>query len=181
MAEFVNYFRGTARPYAASRPAYPAEIWDLLAHEARLAPSSVVLDLGCGPGTAALSLAGRVAWVTAVDADLDMLAEGRKAAAHAGITNVEWVHALAEDFPGGPGRYQLVVIASAFQWMDGDVVARNCHEMLAPGGVLAVLGSDGPARSEQVIAASPFGTVQRWQPSGRWGNRRAGEIMIARR
>lgn len=181
MGKFVNHFRGTARFYAASRPAYPEEVWDLLAREARLGPSSVVLDLGCGPGTAALSLARRVGSVTAVDPDVDMLAEGRKAASSAGIANVRWVQATAEGFDDEPGRYQLIVIASAFHWMDRAVVAKKCHDLLVPGGLLAVLGNGEPARPEQVIRDSPFGAVRRVEPSGRWGIRSNVEVITARR
>jgi SAM-dependent methyltransferase len=137
----VGHFGGTARFYANYRPSYPEEVWDLLGREASLTGSSSVLDLGCGPGTAALSLADRVGSVTAVDPDLEMLVEGQRTAALAGIDNVRWVHETAEDFEGEPGDYRLVVIASAFHWMDRRTVAANCHAALEPAGVLAVLGN----------------------------------------
>lgn len=161
----MNHFAGTARFYAACRPSYPAAVWDLLGREAGLDPSSHVLDLGCGPGTAALALARRVSAVTAVDADGDMLDEGRRAAAAAGVGNVRWVRALAEEFTDRRGRYQLIVIASAFHWMDRPVVARNCHTLLAPGGVLALLGNPTPLlqiRERDSVGAAIAEVQDRW-------------------
>lgn len=162
----VGHFGGTARFYARYRPSYPEVVWDLLSREARLTKSSSVLDLGCGPGTAALSLADRVASVTAVDPDLDMLREGQKAAALAGIDNVRWVHAAAEAFEAEPGRYQLVVIASAFHWMDRRTVAAKCHAALERAGVLAVLGNPTPLmqirKREPGIGAVIAAVQDRW-------------------
>lgn len=162
----VSHFGGTARFYAKHRPLYPEEVWDLLRREAPLTESSSVLDLGCGPGTAALSLADRVASITAVDPELEMLLEGHRTATLAGIDNVRWVHGTAEDFEGEPGHYRLVVIASAFHWMDRRTVAAKCHAALEPAGVLAVLGNPTPLtqvrKHEAGIGAAIAAVQERW-------------------
>jgi 2-polyprenyl-3-methyl-5-hydroxy-6-metoxy-1,4-benzoquinol methylase len=164
----VGHFGGTARFYANYRPSYPEEVWGLLGREARLTGSSSVLDLGCGPGTAALSLADRVGSITAVDPDLEMLVEGRRTAALAGIDNVRWVHETAEDFEGQPGGYRLVVIASAFHWMDRRTVAANCHAALEPAGVLAVLGNPTGSWRHHAVGSSGGCSRTRGRYSTSW-------------
>lgn len=194
VGRFVSNFIGTATFYARYRPPYPEEVWDLLIRETELGEASSVLDLGCGPGTATLPLARRVRLVTAVDAEVEMLIEGRTSAAAARVGNVRWVHSTAETFDGEAATYRLAVIASAFHWMDRPVVAARCHHLLAPGGLLAVvnnptplmqirqregvgaaidevqtrwlrdddfpLSTDGLARAETILRASPFGSAE---------------------
>ncbi|MFJ1635618.1 class I SAM-dependent methyltransferase [Streptomyces anulatus] len=48
------------------------------------------LDLGCGPGTVALELAGTVNAVFAVDPAAGMLKQGQELAVERGIRNIRW-------------------------------------------------------------------------------------------
>ena len=158
-------FDGLARFYAGFRPGYPAPVFDLLIAEASLTSSSRMLDLGCGPGSVAIALAGRVQSVTGVDMDEEMLAEAARLAAERGLGNLRWVLARAEEFDDEPGTYQLVVIASAFHWMDRPVVAAKAHSLLAPGGVLAVLGNPTPLHQilwRDGVGASIAAVQDRW-------------------
>ena len=65
-----------------------------------------------------------------------MLAEGARRAADAGIENIVWVRARAEDLPAGLGRFRVATFAQSFHWMDRDRVAAIVFEMLEPGGAL---------------------------------------------
>jgi 2-polyprenyl-3-methyl-5-hydroxy-6-metoxy-1,4-benzoquinol methylase len=137
-------FAGTARYYSQFRPSYPTSIFDLLTVEAPLEATSRVLDWGCGTGLLTLTLAERVASVTGVDPDQGMLDEAARLASKRGQHNIQWVLSTAERFDDTPGGYRLVVIGSAFQWMDRPVVAAKAHEMLEHEGLFAVLGNPTP-------------------------------------
>lgn len=165
LQEPTNHFAGAAEAYARFRADYPDAVWALLASEVELGGSSAILELGCGPGTATIGLAGRAASVTAVDLDADMLAEGQRVAARAGITNVRWVRSAAEDFDDTPGRYALVVVASAFHWMDRTRVAAKSHALLHAGGALAVVDNPTPLmqiRARQGVGATIAEVQDRW-------------------
>lgn len=165
MGSFVSQFGGTAGFYARYRPSYPDEVWDFLAREAQLGPESSILDLGCGPGTATLSLARRVGAVTAVDAESEMLVEARAAAAAAGITNVQWVDGPAETFADERDTYHLVVVASAFHWMDRQLVAARCHRLLTADGLFAVVNNPTPLiqiRERTGVGAAIAEVQDRW-------------------
>lgn len=144
MSQEVGPFAGIARYYSEFRPGYPTSIFELLTVEAPLEAMSSVLDLGCGTGLLTLSLAERVASVTGVDPDPGMLDEAARVASARGQRNIRWVLSSAEQFDDKPDGYRLVVIGSAFQWMDRSVVAARAHQLLQPGGLLAVLGNPGP-------------------------------------
>jgi ubiquinone/menaquinone biosynthesis C-methylase UbiE len=54
-------FDAGADGYDAARPVAPPEVFDDLVEQARLAPGSRVLEIGCGTGQATLPLAARKA------------------------------------------------------------------------------------------------------------------------
>jgi 2-polyprenyl-3-methyl-5-hydroxy-6-metoxy-1,4-benzoquinol methylase len=137
-------FAGTARYYSEFRPSYPTLVFDLLTAEAPLEATSRVLDIGCGTGLLTLTLAERAASVTGVDPDLGMLDEAARLANKRGQHNIRWVLSVAERFDDKPGGYRLVVIGSAFHWMDRPVVAAKAHELLEHEGLFAVLGNPSP-------------------------------------
>src|SRR5215470_15008283 len=89
-----SLYRGSAPFYARGRVAYPAALTDQLVAHLGLDGRGRLLDLGCGPGSLTLPLAEHFSQVIAVDADAEMLANGTRRALAAGITNIEWVHAL---------------------------------------------------------------------------------------
>ena len=165
MSEDVGPFAGTARYYSEFRPAYPTAVFELLAIEAPLTPTSRTLDLGCGTGLVALPLAERVASVTGVDVDQAMLDEAARLADEQGQTNLRWVLSRAERFDDDPGSYELVVIGSAFHWMDRPVVAAKAHQLLVPGGLFAVLGNPTPLtqiQRREGVGAAIAAIQDRW-------------------
>jgi len=158
-------FAGVARYYSQFRPGYPTSVFDLLTLEAPLAATSRVLDLGCGTGQVALGLAGRVASVTGVDLDQGMLDEASRLADERGLRNLRWVLSSAERFEDEPGCYQLVVIGSAFHWMDRPVVAARAHRMLQHRGLFALLGNPSPLsqiQRREGVGAAVAGVQDRW-------------------
>ena len=74
-----------------------------------------------------------------LDPDADMLAEGARRAKAAGVDNVRWVRALAEDIPslGLGSGFRLVTFGSSYHWTDREQVGNAVYELLEPGGVLA--------------------------------------------
>jgi SAM-dependent methyltransferase len=119
-------------------------MFDLLTVEAPLEATSRVLDWGCGTGLLTLTLAERVTSVTGVDPDQGMLNEAARLASERRQHNIWWVLSTAERFDDKPCGYRLVVIGSAFQWMDRPVVAARAHELLEHEGLFAVLGNPSP-------------------------------------
>lgn len=161
-------FAGTARYDSRYRPGYPPAVFDLLAREASLGLRSAALDLGCGTGQVALELAARVAAAIAVDVDQGMLDEAARLADAGGHHNIRFVRAKAEDFNDADGAYRLVVIASAFHWMDRATVAAHAHQLLEPGGVLAVIGTPTPLdqiRRREGIGRVVAAVQDRWLKS----------------
>src|SRR5581483_7814938 len=140
MSNDPTLYQGSAAYYARGRPPYSRALAATLAAEVALDPTSRLLDAGCGPGVLAIALASRFAEVVALDPDADMLAEGRRRAAEAGIANIRWVQAVAEAIPTlGLGRFKLVTFGQSFHWTDRAQVAESIYDILEPGGALALI------------------------------------------
>lgn len=103
-------------------------------------PDAAALDVATGGGHTAITLAGYVRKVVAVDITPEMLAEAEDASRQRGIDNIEFqaadVHNL--NFPGG----QFDIVASRFAPHHFSDIKRALREMcrvLKPGGKLYIL------------------------------------------
>jgi SAM-dependent methyltransferase len=133
-------YRGSARYYAPGRPPYSRELVATLTDEVGLDGSGRLLDVGCGPGILTVELAPSFDEAIGLDPDADMLAEGTRRARRAGIDNIDWVQALAEDIPElDLGTFRLVTFGQSFQWTDQVRVAEAVYDLLEPGGALALV------------------------------------------
>ncbi|GLY40369.1 methyltransferase [Amycolatopsis sp. NBRC 101858] len=132
-----SLYSGSAGYYARGRAGYPPELAAAFAAELELDRSGRLLDVGCGPGSLTLLLAGSFEEAVGLDADADMLGEADRLATEAGIGNCRWVHRRAEELPAGLGRFRLVTFAQSFHWLDRERVAAAVRGMLAPGGACA--------------------------------------------
>ncbi|MEU0445889.1 class I SAM-dependent methyltransferase [Streptomyces tendae] len=130
-------FSGTAAFYRRGRLPYAPGLEDLLAWVLDLDGRGRLLDLGCGPGTVALRLAGLFDEVVGVDPDPEMLTEAARGAADLEVADkVRWVRARAEELPAGLGDFTVVTLAQSFHWMDRERVAATVRGMLRPSGAL---------------------------------------------
>ncbi|MGH3473257.1 MAG: class I SAM-dependent methyltransferase, partial [Nocardioidaceae bacterium] len=132
-----SLYSGSASYYVRGRVPYPAALVEGLVDALSLDGIGRLLDIGCGPGSLTLPLAAHFEQVVAVDADEQMLVEGERQAAAAGIGNVEWRHARAEELTPSLGRFRVATMAQSFHWMDRTRVARLLRELLTDDGALA--------------------------------------------
>lgn len=130
-------FAGTAAYYRRGRLPYAPGLADLLAGALRLDGRGRLIDVGCGPGTLALSLAPLFGEVVGVDPDGGMIAEAAREAAECGVADkARWVRARAEELPAGLGMFTVATFGQSFHWMDRDRVAATIRDMLRPDGAL---------------------------------------------
>lgn len=96
-------------------------------------PGDRVVDVGCGPGSAARFAAGIGARVTGVDPSPAMLGLARRLTRDsAGVT---YLDGSAESLPVPDGSATVVwTIASVHHWQDVDAGLREVRRVLTPGG-----------------------------------------------
>jgi len=145
-------FAGASDYYEQGRLPYPEQLAPRLRAALGLDGTGRLLDVGCGPGTVALRVAGLFAEVVGLDADLGMVAEAGRLARECGIDHARFVRARAEELPAGLGSFRVATFAQSFHWMDRELVARRVRSMLEPGGALVHVDTAGaPAGPEPVL------------------------------
>ena len=127
-------FDSVAAEYDATRPDYPAQLFDAL--ESGMGQPlmwSEVCDVGAGTGIATRALAGRGANVTAVDPGIGVLAVLRSRS----TSRVRAVLGDGNALPLRDGVFDLVSYAQSFHWTDPSLSVAEALRVLKPGGVLA--------------------------------------------
>jgi len=122
----VESFAGTGNPFSLGP----------------LRPGDRVVDVGCGAGIDSLIAAGMVGpegRVIGVDMTPGMLEKARRAAEEAGLDNVEFREAYAEELPVPDGWADVVISNGVLNLMpDKPAVLGDMFCVLKPGGHLQV-------------------------------------------
>lgn len=152
---FKDHFSGVADAYAAARPEYPDELFDLIA--TRVPPDARVWEPGCSSGQATRGLAARFVHVHATDPSAQQIAQHW---AQWGATNVSLAVEPGERTTLADASVQLVAVAQALHWFDRESFFAECERVLASGGVLAAWGyGDFLAPEGMVDAVDSFRTL----------------------
>jgi SAM-dependent methyltransferase len=132
-------FGSIAETYARLRPGYPPAVFDDLVALTGLPEGASILEIGPATGQATLPLAQRGYQVTAVDSDAALIAEARKTLG--AYQNVELHVSRFEDWPLPSERFDLVLSATAFHWIDPAVRYVKAASALKRDGALAVINT----------------------------------------
>jgi SAM-dependent methyltransferase len=125
--------------YDRVRPAYPDELFADLVAITGMGSGSSVLEVGCGTGQATRSLAALGLSVTAIEPGAGMAALARRRLAAFGSVEVE--NSAFEEWDDGGRRFDVLVAASAWHWVDPSIGWRRAHDVLHPRGWMALLGN----------------------------------------
>jgi len=124
--------------YDRVRPVYPAELISDLVGITGIGQRSSLLEVGCGTGQATRSLAALGGKVTAVEPGPNMAALARRRLRE--MPNVAVETSSFEDWDDRGRRFDALVAASSWHWVDPSIGWTKAHGLLKPGGWLAVLG-----------------------------------------
>jgi SAM-dependent methyltransferase len=125
--------------YDRVRPTYPEELFADLVTLTRIHEDSSVLEVGCGTGQATRSLATLGFPVTAVEAGAGMAALARQNLGN--FDNVEVDTATFEDWDNRGRRFDLLVAAASWHWVNPTVGWPKAHAVLRPRSWMALMGN----------------------------------------
>jgi SAM-dependent methyltransferase len=156
--------------YDRVRPGYPNELFGDLVAITGMGQRSSVLEVGCGTGQATRSLAAFGCSVTAIEPGVDMAALARQRLAT--FRNVTVETSRFEDWDDRGERFDVVVAASSWHWVDPSIGWRRAHDLLHPGGWMALLGNVVVRRpGEPEVYAETADLHERFSPGNPdWGH-----------
>ncbi|HVE90713.1 MAG TPA: class I SAM-dependent methyltransferase [Actinomycetota bacterium] len=129
-------FDQAASLYQRARPDYPEEIVEELLSVTGMQSGGRVLEVGCATGKATLPLARRGLRVTCIEPGQRLAAVAKR---NLSGLDVEILQGRFEDWePRGEERFDLVVAATSWQWVDPRLRYARAWEALTPDGHLAV-------------------------------------------
>lgn len=132
-------FDGVADVYDRVRPTYPDEAFDDLVEITHVDRRSAILEIGCGTGQATQGLAAIGCSVTAVEPG-EVLANLARRRVEA-FPNVAIETAKFEEWDSRGRRFDLLIAASSWHWVDPSIGWRRASEVLRPRGWLVILGN----------------------------------------
>ena len=159
--------------YDRVRPGYPDELFADLATITGMSERSSLLEVGCGTGQATRSLAAFGCSVTAVEPGTAMAALARRRLADFGNVTVET--STFEEWDDHGARFDVLVSASAWHWVDPSIGWRRAHDVLRSGGWMALLGNVVVRRpGEPEVYAETADLHERFSPGNPdWGHPRS--------
>jgi SAM-dependent methyltransferase len=174
-----SLFAGAARYYEQGRLPYAPGLAEAFARRLGADGSGRLLDVGCGPGSVALRVAGCYREVVGLDPDAGMIAEAERLAAQRNVVNATFACGRAEELPFDFGSFDAITFAASFHWIQRERVAAIVGEMLAPGGVVAHVDVDrtGADTTSDRYPAPPRAAIGRLVVDYLGEARRAGRFV----
>ncbi|WP_035855880.1 class I SAM-dependent methyltransferase [Cryptosporangium arvum] len=163
-------FDEVAELYDRIRPGYPDQAFADLGSLTGVGSGSSVLEIGCGTGQATRSLAGLGYTVTALEPGHALAARARRRLVR--YPAVDVVPTTFERWDDRGLRFDLLVAASSWHWVDPVVGWPRAHDVLRPGGWMALLGHVVVRRPEEPeMYAATADLHERFAPGNPgWGN-----------
>jgi SAM-dependent methyltransferase len=129
-----SIYGADAAGYAAGRPDYPERVYDILRQRCGLDAGSLVLEVGAGTGLVTRRLLAVGARVVAIEPDSDMARHLARAIGG----GVEVVVDTFEQAVVERDKFDLLVAATSFHWVDQSVGLPKLGAVLRPGGWAAL-------------------------------------------
>jgi SAM-dependent methyltransferase len=162
-------FEEAAELYDRARPGYPAHAIDDLVALARIGPASRVLEIGVGTGQLTLPLAQRGCRIVGIELGAELAAIARRKLA--AFPSVEIHVGTFEAWPLPLERFDAVVSATAFHWIDPEIRITKTADALRRGGALAVVGTHHVAGGSTEFFVEVQACYEQWDQTTRPGLR----------
>jgi SAM-dependent methyltransferase len=133
-------FSAKVADYVASRPDYPAALFEFLNSECQLRQGATVADIGAGTGLLTQGLLARGYRVMAIEPNAGMRAAAvQRLGRYPGFSSAD---GKAESIPAPASSVDLITAAQAFHWFDAARARAEFLRVLRPRGRVALIWND---------------------------------------
>jgi SAM-dependent methyltransferase len=136
-----SWYSNVATTYNRVRPKYPAELWDRIVEVSKIPVDAKILEVGCGPGTATISLAQRGFSVIALEPSLEA-----SEVAHQHTANYPLVKITTsnfEEWEPADRSFDAILAATSWHWVAPASKHLKAASLLKANGKLILLWNTG--------------------------------------
>jgi SAM-dependent methyltransferase len=157
-----NWYSQVAEAYNKFRPRYPQEIINGAVEVAQLDSNAQILELGCGPGNATLAFAQLGFAMICLEPSLAACNLARQNCEI--YSQVEILQTTFEEWELEPGKFDAVLAATSFHWINPEFGNLKIAEALRNDGALILLWNMTP-QPEYEVYQSFQEIYQKYAPS----------------
>jgi SAM-dependent methyltransferase len=150
--------------YALYRDIYPKEFYRKILELGLCTSGQRVLDLGTGTGILPRNLHAHGARFTGADISENQIAQAKALTAKAGITDIEYIVAAAEEVDFPDNTFDVVTACQCSGYFNANVLLPRLHRMLKGSGRLCILSLVWLPK-ESAIASASEALVLRYNPA----------------
>ncbi|MBW4426820.1 MAG: methyltransferase domain-containing protein [Nostoc desertorum CM1-VF14] len=132
-----NWYSPAAEAYNKTRPRYPQDLIKQVVEIAQLSTNSRILEVGCGPGTATVSIAQLGCSIICLEPNPDFFQLAQQNCQP--YSNVEIENTSFEEWELKPFKFDAVLAASSFHWISPEVGYPKAANALQDNGYLILL------------------------------------------
>ncbi len=132
-----NWYSLAAEAYNKARPRYPQDLIHQVVEVAQLSTDSKILEVGCGPGTATVSIAQLGCSIICLEPNPDFFQLAQQNCQP--YSNVEIQNTSFEEWELKPFEFDAVLAASSFHWILPEVGYPKAANALKENGYLILL------------------------------------------
>ena len=144
-------FNTASTLYEEIRPGYPEKLIQDVIDLSGLKNHSRILEVGCGTGKATRPFAERGYELVCLDIGADLIVVAREKLKE--FPNVSFIEQAFEAWKS-EDKFNLVISATAFHWVDPNVRYLKASKVLRSGGSLAVFSNQHVRKEEGFFAES---------------------------
>ncbi len=143
-----NWYSEVASAYNRVRPRYPSELICRAIELAQLQKDAIILEVGCGPGTATTVFARLGFEMVCLEPSQESCQLARLNCAQ--YPDVEIVNTTFEEWELEPKRFNAVLAATSFHWVSPEIGYPKAANALKDNGSLILLWNTAPLPNYEV-------------------------------
>jgi len=132
-----SWYSQVADAYNRARPRYPMKLVSRAVELAELDKNAIILEVGCGPGTATTSFASLGFSMICLEPSLEACELARQNCAK--YPDVEVKNATFEEWELEPTKFKAVLSATAFHWIPPEIGYPKAADALQDNGSLILM------------------------------------------
>lgn len=169
-------FKGAAQYYSKYRPMYPPSLIRYLIRKFSLNGEQQLLDLGCGTGQLTMRFSDWCRKIVGIDLEREMLVEAKRLQNEMRVNNIHWYEGNLEKYKTETNeKFNLVIIAKAFHWMDRVQVLDELYELVTDNGGVAIIDHYEPNKKPTRWQEQLNQVIEKWYSK----ERRAGKTIYS--